>query len=261
MAKSYRIETKDNEGIEKVIVVRKPNYQELTDAQLYSAKMFNKAREAGACLRSKLNDYLQSEGIWTEDNQKRVDKILNEINSNTEIIKTGKYKDGKKVKLSEGRELAIKIRKLRLEYNLLLSKLREHDTYTVEGQAENARFNYLVSLCTFDEDGNRVFESIEDYYDKQDEQYAVEAATKLAAISYNIESDWEKKLPENEFLLKYKFVDSDLYYIDRQGRHTTVDGKLVDSNGHYINESGQKVDREGNLVVEEIVAEFEDDLI
>ena len=64
------------------------------------------------------------------------------------------------------RELAIQIRNLRIKVNNLLSKLREHDSYTLEGQAENARFDSLVSTCCFDEDGNRVFTSVDDYYDK-----------------------------------------------------------------------------------------------
>jgi hypothetical protein len=260
MAKSYRIETTDNEGNAKVVIVRKPSYNQLTEAQLYSAYVFNKARAAGACLRSKLNDYLNNEGVWTKDNQSRAEAISDEISEKIKLLETGKTADGNKLKLSEGRELAIKLRRLRLEYAALLSKLHEYDAYTVEGQAENAKFDHLVSSCVFDEEGNRVFESVEDYYDKQSEQYAAEAAAKLAIISGNVDPDWEKQLPENKFLLKYKFIDNNLYYVDRQGRHVTVDGKLVDDDGFYINEDGKKVDREGNLVQDKVEAEFENDV-
>ena len=77
------------------------------------------------------------------------------------------------------------------------------------------------------------------------------AASALAKIIYNLEDDYEKKLPENQFLVKYKFADETLHLIDKQGRKVDADGRLVDENGRYINEAGQFVDREGNLVDEE----------
>jgi len=68
---------------------------------------------------------------------------------------------------------------------------------------------------------------------------------------YGIDPDYEKRLPENEFLKKYKFVDDQLNYIDKKGRRVDSEGRLVNEDGRYINEDGKLVDIEGNLVDEE----------
>lgn len=253
MPKSFRVVTKDAEGVEKVVIVRKPNHSQLTEAQFYSAKIFNKAKDSGACLRSKLNEFLIKQGVWSEDNQKELEKLNKEIVDKLGWLESGK-KDGKKLKLTEGKQLAVEIRNARIDVNVLLAKLRENDSYTLEGQAENARFDALVSLCCFDEEGNRLFSSVEDYYDKREEEYAVRAASKVASIVFDLKEDWEKDLPENKFLMKYKFVNEELRYIDRQGRLTTADGRLIDKDGNLLDESG-------NVIKEEtVVAEFENDV-
>lgn len=238
--KSVRIVTKDNDGNDKVIIVRKPNHNQLTEAQLYSAKVFNKAKDAGACLRSKLNDFLIKEGVWSDDNQKRLNRLNDEITEKLHCLETGKTSEGKKLKLSEGKQLAIDIRNCRYDANQLLVKLRTNDAYTIEGQAENARFDMLVALCCFDEEGERIFSSIEDYYDKKEENYAVEAATKVASIVYELNENWEKELPENKFLIEYKFVDENLRYIDRQGRLVNINGELVDTEGNVLGAEAPK---------------------
>lgn len=232
--KSVRIVSKDNDGNEKIIVVRKPNHTQLTEANLYSAKVFNKAKDAGACLRSKLNDFLIKEGVWSDENQKKLVTLNDEVAEKIKCLETGKTLEGKKLKLSEGKQLAIDIRNCRFSVNQLLTKLRTNDSYTIEGQAENGRFDMLVALCCFDEEGERIFSSIEDYYDKKEEEYAVDAASKVASIVYELNENWETELPENKFLIEYKFVDEKLRYIDRQGRFINIAGELVDEEGNPL---------------------------
>jgi len=77
------------------------------------------------------------------------------------------------------------------------------------------------------------------------------AASNLAMMLYGIDPDYEKRLPENEFLKKYKFVDNELNFIDKQGRRVDSEGRLVNEDGRYINEEGKLVDVDGNLVDED----------
>ena len=85
----------------------------------------------------------------------------------------------------------------------------------------------MVALCSYDEQGNKLFKNLEDYLSKSTEDYAVACARELSSVIYGITEDWEKELPENKFLLEYKFIDEDL---------------------NYINEEGKKVDSQGNLL-------------
>lgn len=261
MAKAFRVESKDSDGNPKVVIVKKPTHKQLTEAQFYSSAIFNKAKNAGACLRSKLDEYMRQEGLFTKEEEDRAFELTKKLEDNIKLLREGKDEDGNKLKLSFARELAIQIRRDRLELNLILAKRREHDTYTVEGQAENARFDYLVSVCIYDEDGKQVFESVEDYYNNQDQPYASEAASKLASIAFNIDEDWEKKLPETEFLIKYKFVDENLRYINKDGKFVNSKNELVDELGRRVNEQGELIDADGKVISEVTeTAEFEDDV-
>jgi hypothetical protein len=226
------------------ILVKKPTHSQLTEANLYAASIFNRARKTGVCLRSQIDDWLEEQGIWTKEDRKNAIELEKKMNEKLELLNSGKNIDDSQMKLSEARKLAIDIRLDRWRLNILQIQRREYDQYTVEGQTENARFDCLASLCILDEEGNRLFKSVDDYYDSADETYINEAAAKLANMMFGTE-DWEKKLPENEFLNKHN---------------------MVDENGRLINKDGQFIDSEGQVLTEEEVkkqdkeAEFIDDL-
>ena len=126
------------------------------------------------------------------------------------------------------------------------------DSHTAEGQADNARFNYLVSACVVYKDSKKkYFKDYEDYLNRSSELVAIYGAQKLASMMYGLDSDFEKKLPENKFLIKYKLVNDNLEFVDSQGRLVDAEGRLIDANGRFINEAGEFVDKDGNLVDQE----------
>jgi hypothetical protein len=241
--KSIRVTYTDKDGKECAVLVRKPTHSQITEANLYAASIFNRARQTGVCLRNQIDDWLEEQKIWTKEDREKIKILEKELEKKLKLLELGKTEDGKNMKLSEARKLALDIRIDRWRFNILQLQKREYDQYTVEGQTENSRFDCLASLCLLDEEGNRLFKSIDDYYDAADEQHITEAASKLANMMFGHE-DWEKKLPENLFLVKHK---------------------LVDDNGRLINKEGKFVDSEGNLITEEqasiiVEPQFEDDL-
>ena len=60
-------------------------------------------------------------------------------------------------------------------------------------------------------------------------------------MMYGLDEDFEKGLPENEFLVKYKLADESLRLIDKQGRFVTRDGQLIDEFGFIVDEEGNRV--------------------
>ena len=48
----------------KVYFVKKPTYKNITEAQLYSSRVFNEALRNGAYLRPKLDDEMKKQGLW-----------------------------------------------------------------------------------------------------------------------------------------------------------------------------------------------------
>lgn len=226
MSKTLRVTYKDKDGKECAVLVKKPTHSQLTEANLYAASIFNKARQTGVCLRGQIDDWLEEQGIWTKETREKAIALEQSLSDKLTQLSTGK-RDGVKLKLSEARKLAVEIRLDRLKLNILQIQRREYDQYTVEGQTENARFDCLASLCIFDEEGNRLFKSVDEYYDVSEEDHINEAASKLANMMFGTE-DWEKKLPENEFLFKHGLSDVNGRLINKEGKPVDIDGKVIE---------------------------------
>jgi hypothetical protein len=156
------------------------------------------------------------------------------------------------IKLSEAKEVALIMKKSRDELRDLISVKTNLDTHTAEGQADNARFNYLVSACTvYSDNKKQYFSSYEEYSNNASDKVAVLAAQNLAGMLYGLDSDYEEKLPENKFLKQYKFIDDKLRFINKDGKLVDSEGRLTDENGRFVNKEGEFVDKEGNPVTKE----------
>jgi len=92
------------------------------------------------------------------------------------------------------------------------------------------------------------FKSYEDYNNRSTDSVAILAAQNLANMLYGLDDNYEEKLPENKFLKQYKFIDSKLRLINKDGKLVDEKGRLINENGRFINEQGQLIDKDGNLV-------------
>jgi hypothetical protein len=223
--------------------VIKPTHKEYAGAKLASSKAFREAVESGAFFRAKIHQVMIDQGLWDDKKEQELQEIAKKIKENVNKLKLGG------IKKSEGKKLALEVQKLRMEQALLLTETRQQDAFTIEGQAENASFDYLVSVCTVDEEENKIFKNLEDYKNRAEEDIAFLAAKELYNILYG-DNSWEKELPENKFLLEHKFVDADLKLVNSEGQHVTYDNQLLDEKGRLVNSSGKLIDREGNEIDE-----------
>jgi hypothetical protein len=224
-------------------VVRSPSIQDQKEATKVYNTAFSDALKSKAIVRAKLDDLMVEQGLWDDAKQIRFATLQAQIlEGERKLAKGG-------ISLREAKEEALKMKKLREDLRELISVKTSLDTHTAEGQADNARFNYLVSACTVYKDNNRpYFNSYEDYNSRSGDSVAVLAAQNLAGMLYGLDSDYEEKLPENKFLKQYKFVDEKLRLINKEGKLVDVEGRLIDENGRFINDKGEFVDKNGNLV-------------
>ncbi len=120
----------------------------------------------------------------------------------------------------------------------------------------------MVSTCVFDASGNNPkFADIKAYEAQSDQPWAVEAASELANMLYNVDPNYDKNLEENKFLQEFNFIDEELRLINDEGHLTDVDGRLINEEGRFIayrTEKGKQekdtkdvyfVNREGEEVV------------
>ena len=251
MAKDKRtkIDSEDIDGKKKTVYVRTPNAAINKQAQLIYNRAFRDALQSGAILRQKLDDILREQDVWNDEKQEQYDEIVTRLNENEKSLNSGG------IKLSEAVELAKEMRQKRDEFRLLVSERTVIDANTAEGKADNARFNCLIQSCLVDESGTTIFSTVEEYENSAAHPFAVEGARLLAEQLYGLDKDYDKTLPENEFLSQYKFVNEDLKFINKEGALIDEEGRLVNEDGRFIDydEDGEIyfVDIDGNRLTED----------
>ena len=238
--------TTNEDGQEVELAVIKPTPKQEKDADLEQRKAFRYFAEKGLMLRAKLESYLRSQNLWDDDKQKQVEELDKTLREGYKKL----YEVGG-LKLSEARQICLDMRAARNKRLLLLADYYALDNNSVEGQAQDVRQNYLVSVCTvYNETGKPVFESLADYDNRAASKLGYDAAANMAKLTHEVDDSFEKELPENKFLLKYKLCDEKLRLVNKDGHLIDADGRLVDENYHYVTEDGKQCYQDGRLVDE-----------
>lgn len=236
------LNTKTEDGKPLKLNIKSPTALELQKAQMESNKVFRMAVESRSLLRANLTRFLIEQGLWSEDTQKRLEELGSKIYAKEKLLLAGG------MKRSEAKAICLEIKEYRLEQAKLLFAQRQHDIYTAESQAENAKFDFLVSVCVLNEEGERYFKNLDDYKNRATEEAAAEAAGLLAEIVNGYDPEWENKLPENRFLLQHGFVNDKFQFINKAGELVDSEGRRIDSDGNYINDKGEFINLKGELV-------------
>jgi hypothetical protein len=238
--------TLDNNGTEQKvkIIVKRPNNAILSEAQRVGAKIWTECVRDGIMTKKELEKFMKEQGIWDESKDSEQKTKIREIADLEKQLYVG-GKNGK-LRASEGKEIAIQMRIKRNELRELISEKLSLEQNTSESISDNARFDFLVANSTFYENGQKVYNNLEEYKVKADSEIGFTAATTLASMLYSVDRDFEAKLPENKFLKMFNFVDDNLTLVNDKGELVDVDGKRIDKQGFYINEGGSRVDKEGN---------------
>jgi hypothetical protein len=235
---------------EKVVklVVKRPTNALLSQAQRVSAKVWTDCVRDGIMTKKELEKFMKEQGIWNDEKDTEQKKITEEINR----LERELYVSGKngKLRATEGKNIAIDMRKKRIELRELIAERMGLEQNTAESISDNARFDFLVANCAYYENGQKVYKDMDEYTANSDGEIAFSAATALAQMMYSVDKDFESKLPENKFLKMFKFVNDDLALVNDKGERVDTEGRKIDEFGYYVNEEGKRVDKEGNLLDE-----------
>lgn len=266
-SKRIVIDTVDVEGKPLQLAVIRPTNRINTEANMaYNLRMAKLIRNGSLdssnrlLLRVELEEYLSKMGIWTLQDEVEVEKLALEIRASELMIKQG----GRKI--SEGRALALQMAEKRQMILEKHAKRLQFDSATIESQAENFRFEYLLIKClVFADTGKPFFKSHDDYTEQQDEIAVMEGARVLANMVYGLDDSINKNMFEMKWLKEAGMIDDKGQYTRSDGKIIDRNGRLIDKNGRYINSKGQmidtfgrSVDEHGNLLVD-ISTPFIDD--
>ena len=249
--KKISVKLEDDNGNEKEvnIVVKKPSSTVMSASQRVGAKVWTDCVRDGIMTRKELEKFMKEQNIWDDDKDKDQQKIVKEIGElERRLYVSGN--GGHKLKASEGKSIAIEMRIKRNELRDFIAEKMSLEQNTAESISDNSKFEYLVANCTFYENGQKVYTSLEDYQNRADDKLAFAAASSLAAMIYSVDKDFEAKLPENKFLKMFNFVDDDLNLVNKEGDTVDLDGRRIDKNGYWLNNEGKRVDKEGNVLDE-----------
>ena len=248
--KVVEVKVKDGEGEKTVkIVVKRPQSAVMSQAQRVSAKAWTDCVRDGIMTKKELSKFMKEQGIWDKGKDVEQDKISADIIALEKKLYVGDSKNAK-VKASEAKNIAIEMRKKRNELRELIAEKMALEQNTAEAISDNARFEFLVASCAFYENGNKVYNSIDEYTEQSDSEVAFAAATALAQMMYSIDKDFEANLPENKFLKQYHFVNDDLSLVNEKGETVDLEGRRINNLGQYINDEGQRTDKDGNVLDE-----------
>ncbi len=240
--------------------VKMPTSKEQKPALMEYNRAFGDAIKSGAVLRAKLNTYMQEQNIWTQERQDRLVKLAKDIGDAEKKLKVGG------IKLKEAIDLAKQTRINRDELQILLSERSAADSNTAEGQAENAKFQKLLTLCLVYKndtvvingktEAKPVFNTIEDLIDiDPDDKDKLNIANQgfdiLGKLMYKLDDQFEAKLPENAFLKEWGVIDEKLRFINKKGELVDELGRRVDDKGRLINDKGELIDGNKNKITEE----------
>jgi hypothetical protein len=233
-------------GKDLKILVRKPSNVLMSGAQRVGAKAWTDCVREGIMTKKELEKFMNAQGIWDKDKDEKQKAITDAIFSMEKQLYVG-GKNGQ-LRASEGKKIAIEMRKKRNELRDLISERLSLEQNTAESISDNSKFDFLVASCTFYENGQKVYNDVDDYKQRSDDVLAYTAATALAGMLYSVDKDFEEKLPENKFLKMFHFVDDNLSLVNEKGETVDLDGRRIDSSGYYINDEGKRTDKDGNLL-------------
>jgi hypothetical protein len=239
------------DGTEISVDVRRPDQRQRQQADLVYARKYRQMVRPedggpGALVRPAIDVLVREQGLWDDKRQAEYEQLRAKLLAGEKRLMGGNFK------LKEARALAIDMRRWRREMASLLAERNRLDINSADAHAEQAKFEYLVSACAVRSDtGKPYFASLEDYQARADDEDAVAIASACSSLFYGIDQDWRKELPENKWLLKYKFCREDLVLIDERGRPISEDGRLIDDKGRLVNDKGELVDEDGNLLTED----------
>lgn len=237
------IDTVDIEGKSLQLAIVRPTNRINQEANMaYNLRMAKLIRRGSQdktqrlLLRAELEEYLSEMGVWTLKDTVEVEKLALEIRANELMIKKG----GRKV--SEGRALALQMAEKRQMILEKHAKRLQFDSATVESQAENFRFEYLLIKCLiFADTGKPFLQNHDAYVERQDETAIMEGARILANMVYGLNDSIDNNMFEMRWL-------KDAGMIDDKGRYTRPDGKIIDRNGRLVNEDGRYINSDGQMV-------------
>jgi len=203
------IVVKDADGVDVKYTAVRPSQSVRAEADVVRSRAWGEYAIKGVTVSAKLKDIVAKQGLWGDDKQKELDALDERMNRLEAMVPDEKGKvRAKGTTLQKAKEAAFELRAARAERVDLLSPITRLSGHTAESLADSDAFEFVLTKCLLDPATEKpAFASVEDYKRRADDAEVAAAAGKFAEFYYGHDPDFEKRLPENRFLVARGFVD------------------------------------------------------
>jgi len=213
------------------------------EAEVEAGIVFKNAIQEGLMLNAEVDNLVRDRKLINEG---RIEDLSKSIRQKEKELLTGKVGSKKLTKL-EGRAIALSISKIRQEINTLADAASDLYSMTAERRADQERLQYFIYASILNADTQaRFFPTYSDFKDNLNEDVVRDATVAFGKRA--IGRNYEAELPENKWLIKYKFMNDKLELVNEAGQLVDEDFRLINAEGHYIDQNGRRTDRFGNLL-------------
>lgn len=196
-----RIFKSETNGKEVVLCFKTPSQKILTKGDFVYRQSFSTAIRAGVLTTAEANKLLKERGIWDESKEAQAADIRNEIR-----VYEDKLRDASLSNV-DGKDVCQKLKSLRESLNDLTALYTSVSDNTAEQIAAEARTKFFASECVvYNDTGDRVFKSAEDFDERLDSKVATDSYREALIANYErvlgieMPEGLAAELPENKWL-------------------------------------------------------------
>lgn len=191
--------------------VQVPNNKIRRESDSIYAKSYRQAVQDGFFLEAEVEDLLKSRNL-DEESIKPQKNMLRKQLEKLEVKLSGCSKE-------DGVVIVDKMKDTRKEMDKLDAAKNELSAQSASSIAENKRFSFYAYACVTDSDGDRLWESFEDFLEDESD-LAYQAATEIISLLYDANKVFinasEKSKPEVKWMVDNGFLDDDLNDIEAE---------------------------------------------
>lgn len=192
--REFTIETSENE-IDHYFIAN-PTGEDIRKSDWQYSKVYNQAIVDGFLTQSQMIEVLKEKGIITDEYAERVERVRTSLAA--ELFKLENLLDGA---AEEDREVvALEVAGLRDELFQVNQMVNGPMGNTCENLAEDARTEYLTSRVVQKRDGDRFWESFEDYRQEENTALCVKSRFEVMLWMQGLGSDFLENTPEQKVL-------------------------------------------------------------
>lgn len=184
----------------KKYYIGEPSQADINEAELVYKIKFSEATRLGAMTSTEAQKIIEARNLWTSEDQSKVMEKMVELNAKgDELMKTKSLPKGGRL-LYEMQRLRDEILRLNIRRNSIMDN-------TAEAYADDHRIQYYVVACTFNEDDERVFNSVGEYLPIAGTEFGRTCLLKTITLIAHEGKDFREAWPENQWRQKQGLID------------------------------------------------------